>query len=158
MARDRSLDRVVRSRVAGIAVPRPFSVEALCARLAHDRGRPLRLLPLPELPGQGQPCGMWIATDAVDYIFHARGTSPLHRQNIVLHEIGHMLCDHTGRDAGVASMFSLLDPAAVERVLARGHYSTPQEEEAELAAAFILERAGWHGTDTRPFGDLDDLF
>ncbi|GAA2052387.1 hypothetical protein GCM10009839_69700 [Catenulispora yoronensis] len=157
MARARPLDKV-RSAIAGITIPRPFSIEALCERLAQDRGRPLQLLPLPQLPGQSLPCGMWIATDTVDYIFHARGTSPLHRQNIVLHEIGHMLCDHTGRDAGLAQMFSRLDPAAVERVLARDRYSTPQEEEAELAAAFILERAGWHGADTTPFGDLDDLF
>ena len=110
------------------------------------------------MAGPGLPCGMWIATDTVDYIFHGRGTSPLHQQNIVLHEIGHMLCDHTGRDAGIAAMLSSLDPAMVKRVLARDRYSTPQEKEAELAAALILERAGWPGAGATPFGDLDALF
>ncbi|WP_236654336.1 hypothetical protein [Streptacidiphilus anmyonensis] len=75
----------------------------------------------------------------------------------MLHEIGHMLCDHTGLGAGLASMFSRLDPAMVERVLTRGGYPTPQEKEAELMAALILERADWPGVDPRPLGDLDEL-
>jgi hypothetical protein len=45
----------------------------------------------------------------------------------------------------------------VQRVLARSRYSTPQEEEAELAAALILETAGWPADGPRPLGDLDDL-
>ena len=103
---------------------------------------------------------MWIATAEADYICHARGTSPLHQQNIILHEIGHMLCDHVGPGvvAGGAPLFPQLDPAMVERVLARGRYSTPQEEEAELMAAVIRETAGWHGTGPPPLGDLNDLF
>jgi hypothetical protein len=68
-----------------------------------------------------------------------------------------MLCDHSGPSAGIASLFSELDPAMLGRVLARDHYSTPQEKEAELMAALILERAGWPGAGPRPFGDLDDL-
>ena len=156
MGRVRQL-RKIRARLAEIEIPRPFTIEALCDRLAHERGRPLRLQALPGPAGPGKPCGMWIATDTVDYIFHARGTSPLHQQNIVLHEIGHMLCEHTGLGAGIASMFSQLDPAMVERVLMRSGYPTPAEEEAELMAALILERAGWPGVDPRPLGDLDDL-
>jgi hypothetical protein len=150
--------RDLRRRIAEFEIPRPFTIDALCARIAADRGRPLRLLPLPQLSGPGQPCGMWIATEKFDYIFHARGTSPLHQQNIVLHEIGHMLCEHTGLGAGAASLLPLLDPAMVQRILARSRYSTPQEEEAELAAALILETAGWPTAGPRPLGDLDDLF
>ncbi|MFI6151438.1 hypothetical protein ACIBCA_01935 [Kitasatospora sp. NPDC051170] len=151
--------RDLRARIHDLAIPRPFSVEALCERLARERGRPLHLLPLPGPPGPGQPCGMWIATPTVDYVFHAHGTSALHRQNIVLHELGHMLCEHTGLGgAELTPMFSSLDPAMVGRVLARGGYSSPQEEEAELMAALILERAGWPGAALSPLGDLDELF
>jgi hypothetical protein len=149
--------RDLRRRIAKINVPHPFAIDTLCARIAGDRGRPLRLLPLPQPAGPGQPCGMWIATDAADYIFHARGTSPLHQQNIVLHEIGHMLCEHSGPDTGAAPLLTLLDPAMVQRVLARSRYSTPQEEEAELAAALILEIAGWPTAGPRPLGDLSEL-
>jgi hypothetical protein len=79
--------RQFRDRIAGIAIPRPFTVDAPCERIAQHRGRPLRLQHLPHLAMPGQPCGMWIATDTVDYIFHARGASPLHQRNIILHEL-----------------------------------------------------------------------
>lgn len=148
----------LRRKVARLGLPHPFTVDALCERLAVTRGRPLRLLPMPPIPGSGQPCGMWVSTEAVDYIFHARGTSPLHQQNIVLHEVGHMLCEHTGPGGGAAAALTLLDPSMVQRVLARSRYSTPQEEEAELTAALILEAAGWPTAGSRPLGDLDALF
>jgi hypothetical protein len=150
--------RDLRRRIARIEIPRPFSVEALCARIADARGRPLRVLPLPGPARPGEPCGMWIATETADYVFHARGRSPLHQQNIILHEIGHMLCEHTGPDTAVAALLPQLDPTMVQRVLARSRYSTPQEEEAELAAALMLESAGWPTAGARPLGDLDELF
>jgi hypothetical protein len=149
--------RDLRRRIAKIEIPRPFSIEALCARIADVRGRPLRVLSLPRPTRRGEPCGLWIATETADYIFHARGRSPLHQQNIVLHELGHMLCEHTGPDTGASALLPLLDPAMVQRVLSRNRYSTPQEEEAELAAALILESAGWPAAGPRPLGDLDGL-
>ena len=152
------LTRDLRRRIDRIEMPRPFTVDALCAHLAEQRGRPLRVLPLPQQAGPDLPCGLWIATEAVDYIFHARGTSPLHQQNIVLHEIGHMLCEHSGPGTFAVPLLPMLDPAMVQRVLGRSRYSTPQEEEAEMAAALILESAGWPGSGPRPLGDLSDLF
>jgi hypothetical protein len=106
---------------------------------------------------------MWIATERADHVFHARGASALHRQNIVLHEIGHMICDHridTG-GAALAAILTDLDPAMVRRVLLRTRYSAPEEEEAEMIAALILEQAGWVPTGPRPdglLGVLDDVF
>ncbi|MFE2753099.1 hypothetical protein ACFXGA_13995 [Actinosynnema sp. NPDC059335] len=108
--------------------------------------------------GPDVPCGMWVSTADADHVFFTRGASALHQQNIVLHELGHMLCDH-GTDA-LSPLLGDLDPAVVRRVLMRTRYSTLQEAEAELAAALILEEAG-RSTGLpvdRTFGRLSTAF
>ncbi|MGM1059969.1 ImmA/IrrE family metallo-endopeptidase [Saccharothrix sp. Mg75] len=141
-------------------MPRPFTVEALCAEVARLRGRALHLHPLPFAAAPGVPCGLWVATRDADHVFHARGASALHQRNTILHEIGHVLCDH-GLEGGPAGLLTDLDPEVVRRVLGRTTYSTPQEEEAEMVAALLLERAGWSTADDRPpgvLGHLSDVF
>lgn len=134
----------VAARLAGLELPSPFTVEALCAEVARLRGRALHLHSLPLQAGPDVPCGMWVSTADADHVFFTRGASALHQQNIVLHELGHMLCDHETDAAGTLSaLLGDLDPTVVRRVLMRTRYSTPQEAEAELAAALILEKAGW---------------
>ncbi|HET9141840.1 hypothetical protein [Actinophytocola sp.] len=152
------LHRACQAKLAGFQVPRPFSIEALCAQVARSRGRELHLHPLPYPHTPDLPCGIWIATADADHIVHAHGASALHQQNIILHEIGHMLCDHTvtaGSD--LAALLTDLDPAMVRRVLARTRYSTPQEEEAEMVAALIMRQAGWAPGPPRPGGPLGRL-
>ncbi|WP_162562076.1 ImmA/IrrE family metallo-endopeptidase [Salinispora vitiensis] len=41
-------------------------------------------------------CGLWVTTATKDYIAFERQTSPAHQDHIVLHELGHILCGHTG--------------------------------------------------------------
>lgn len=159
----RLLRRRSRARLAGFEVPKPFSIEALCAKVSAGRGRELHLHPLPYTGAADLPCGLWVATAKADHIFHARGASALHQQNIILHEIGHMLCDHTLADAGnsLTALLGDLDPAMVRRVLMRTRYSTPEEQEAEMVAALIREQAGWSAVQARPdgaLGVLDDVF
>jgi hypothetical protein len=86
---------------------------------------------------------MWLATKGADYVVYERNTSAPHRDHVILHELGHILCEHTGGDsAGV--LFPQLDPAVVRTMLARGHevYSTGQEAEAEYVAYAVQARAG----------------
>ncbi|KJK33399.1 hypothetical protein UK23_46210 [Lentzea aerocolonigenes] len=158
----RRLRRQAKDRLAGFEVPKPFSIEALCAQVSASRGRALHLHPLPYNGAADLPCGLWVATAQADHIFHARGASALHQQNIILHEIGHMLCDHTLDSAdGVTALLGDLDPAVVRRVLARTRYSTPAEQEAEMVAALIREQAGWSIAPARPDGALglmNDVF
>ena len=157
------LRRRSRERLAGFEVPRPFSIEALRAQVAASRGRELHLHPLPYPGAADLPCGLWVSTAAADHVFHARGASALHQQNIILHEIGHMLCDHTlaHDDSGLTALLGDLDPAVVRRVLLRTRYSTPEEQEAEMVAALIREQAGWGAAPPRPDGALgviNDVF
>lgn len=121
--------------------PVPFEVNALCDAVAARRGRPIRLMPMTGLAGL---CGMWIATDTADLIFHESATTPPHQEHIVLHELAHVLCDHypvTLDPAERAAMlFPGLDPAMVRRVLGRAGYTTAEEREAELLASLIRQR------------------
>lgn len=141
----------------GVAVPDPFDLEAFCQRLAQTRGRPLRIIPLPAAASAGA-CGAWAATATTDYLFFDPATAPLHREHILLHEVGHLLAGHgsvpvatpTPLAAQVCppAVASLLEggwlpdlsPETVQHVLARTDYSMPQEQEAEIIATLILER------------------
>ena len=40
------------------------------------------------------PCGLWLARDTDDLIFHETGTSDYHIDQIVRHEVGHMVLGH----------------------------------------------------------------
>jgi hypothetical protein len=124
-------------------VPRPFDIAELCAGMARGRGRPIRLLPMSLPPGG--PCGMWIAGEREDYIIYEATTSRAHREHIIMHEIGHLLCRHPAAprltDEQAYAVFPHLDPDMVRRVLARTRYSTDEEQEAEMIASLVLERA-----------------
>ena len=140
-----------------LPLPVPFDVQALCEQVAERRGRPIRLLPMSGLTGI---CGLWIATDHSDLIFHESETTPPHRDHIILHELAHLLCDHypVSLDAAerAAMLLPGLDPAMVRRVLGRAGYSSAEEREAELLASLIRQRAAPAGTLTgRLRGALD---
>ncbi len=78
-----------------VEVPSPFDVEAFCTALSERRGRRIHLCPM----NMGvSPCGVWLALPAADYIFYEDGTTRLHREHIVLHELGHVLSDHVPTD------------------------------------------------------------
>ncbi|WP_372444786.1 ImmA/IrrE family metallo-endopeptidase [Crossiella equi] len=139
--------------VHGLDLPEPFDLQTLCDRIGDSRGRPILLAPI-SLP-TGGPCGLWIATDPVDYIFYEAQTSPLHQRHIVLHEIGHLLCDHhaapvLSEDASRLLLPSL-DPGMVRRVLGRGCYSAVEEQQAEIIASLVIQRtSSWRAEPVRP--------
>ncbi|MGX6607919.1 hypothetical protein ACWKSP_38210 [Micromonosporaceae bacterium Da 78-11] len=135
------LRRRCERRLRGIRVPGPFDLDAFCAEVAARRGRPLHRLPVPGL-SSGAPCGLWVGTDRADHVFYDPGTSPLHAEHIVLHELAHILSGHSGGDGALAGLFPDLDPATVSRALGRTGYSTEQEREAEMMASLIRGRSG----------------
>ena len=129
-----------------VDLPTPFDLAAFRDRLAAARGRTITLLPMTTGTAGNRPCGMWVATEDADYVFFEEATSPLHRGHIVLHEFGHMLCGHASSQLDEAELASLLlpdlDAAMVRRVLTRTSYTRVEEQEAEMTATLILQRAG----------------
>jgi len=144
----RKLRRACEARLTGLQVPVPFDVAELCARLAHRRGRPIHLQPF-AMPADC-PCGVWIATATCDVIFYEERTSLLHQEHIILHEVGHLFCDHQTATGAIhvdtaRLLLPTLDPELVRRVLNRSQYTKAEEREAEGIASVILERARrWH--------------
>jgi hypothetical protein len=126
----------------GLCVPTPFDVREFCSALAARRGRPIHLLPL---PGLTEVCGLWVATGQLDLIAYERNTTRPHQDHIVLHEIGHMLCDHCPTSLTPVEQARLLlpslDPAMVSRVLGRTGYGSTEEREAEFLASLIRQYA-----------------
>jgi hypothetical protein len=136
----RKLEKECRRLIADVEVPDPFDLSVFLSYVAARRGRDLHLHPQPAL--DGAPCGLWLATDRADHVFYAAGTGRLHRQHIILHEVGHMLCDHHSPGLPTPDIaLPDLDPATVARVLNRSAYTAPQEQVAEMIATMINERA-----------------
>jgi hypothetical protein len=149
----KTLEKECRRLLADIDVPRPFDLSAFCSYVAACRGRTLHLHPLPQNYSEGAPCGLWLGTERADHIFYAAGTGQMHQQHIILHEIGHILCDHRAPgltpDDAIALLLPDIDPATVARVLRRSSYTAPQEQMAEMMATMINEAAA-NGYDRRP--------
>ncbi|WP_374984791.1 hypothetical protein [Streptomyces fradiae] len=156
------LRRRCRPLLDQLVLPRPFSLEPLCAQLSASRGRPLHLHPLPIQAAAAGACGLWLATDTDDHIFYEQRTARPHQEHIVLHEIGHMLFGHHTVEAGPAGLpRGLLDdlsPRLVRRVLGRTDYSTRQEQEAEMLATLIRTGETAHGRclPPDPYGKLHE--
>ncbi|SDD96975.1 hypothetical protein [Actinokineospora iranica] len=152
--------RKCRSLVDGITLPRPFSVSALVAQLAEQRNRPIEIGTLPA-GLTVNACGAWLQLADRDVIFVEAKTTPFHRDHIVLHEIGHMLCDHHSKSADLVADLGRflpdLSPALVRRLLARTSYTTDEEQEAELVASLIriTAQAQAPGAATGTLGELE---
>ena len=138
--------RSVRDRceavLEAVGAPEPFTVDGFVAHVAEQRARPIHLLEMDSKPGA--PCGLWVGLDQADYVFHERSTTPLHRDHIVLHEMGHLLCDHEtaqeGADSALAQLLPDLNPETIRQVLGRTAYDSRQEQEAEVFASMLLQR------------------
>lgn len=128
-----------------LGIPVPFDLDVFLDRLEADRGRPIRLVPFTRR-SNASTCGLWVARTEDDLIYHEESTSPLHQDHIILHEVGHMVCEHRG--AGVLSadltdaLISTLPRSVIDTVIGRSVYSNQEEQEAELFASLLLGRAG----------------
>jgi hypothetical protein len=152
--RERVLRRRCRSLLNELDIRPPLDVVELCRRVGERRGKPIRLVPHP-IPVPG-PFGVWITTEAADYILYQQETSKAHQGHIVLHELGHILAGHRSDeqdDELLAGLYPDTDPEslrerypdlapdAVRRALRRTSYDNEQEREAETVATIILEWA-----------------
>lgn len=133
----RRCDRLIRA----LGLPTPLDPEMLCRHLSQQRGRRVRLLPMP-LPSNGAS-GFWLATETTDYIITDSGTVAPHQLHILLHQLAHMLLGHGG--SIVEALQQLLLPELGLGAGGRGartHYDLDEEWEAEMLASQLQERMG----------------
>ncbi|MCP2337288.1 hypothetical protein [Actinomadura rupiterrae] len=88
------------------------------------------------------PCGLLVQTTTTDHIMFARGATPLHREHIIAHEVGHIMFEHgegmSSVELGIA-MLPNIDPQLIRRMLGRASYSSTEEREAETFASLLVE-------------------
>ncbi|MFI5800680.1 ParH-like protein [Streptomyces sp. NPDC051677] len=141
---DRALLRYCAEVIEHVDVPAPYDVNALCDALEQRRQREISLTPMAMPTRPGSPCGLWIATDNVDYILYQRNTSKAHGAHIVRHEVGHMLLGHSSTPADKDEVTQLLMPSLspdlVRTVLGRTVYSSHEERAAEMIASQLAIR------------------
>lgn len=126
----------------GLEIRPPFELEAFITALARRRGKQIVLAPRNTI-GEA-PCGLWLCYPRTDYIVYEATASPAHRQAIVLHEVGHMVCGHGPAWGGHSDLLDTLapdiDPAERVRIMARSGYTSPEERQAETFASLALAR------------------
>jgi len=135
------LRRTLRGQLAAAKIEGPTPMAEVCDRLGQQRGKPIKLLPMAlEVPGS---FGLWLSTSAADFIvYQSAGTTPLHREHIIAHELGHLLADHPsdeGDDSVWQALMPDIPPDVIRRVLRRTTYETTHEQEAETLATVLLE-------------------
>ncbi|UQA92295.1 hypothetical protein [Streptomyces halobius] len=127
--------------------------------MGERRGRPLYLHALPMQTVMAGAYGLWLGTSVDDHIFYEQQTSRVHREHIVLHEIGHILFDHRTSDtveSWTGQLLPDLDLGLVGRLLGRTNYSTSQEREAEMIASLMRTRMDSAGGPPRQ-GQRDEV-
>ena len=130
-----------------IRLPSHLTLGGLVEIVEALRGRPIQIEVTTVLNG-GSVCGLWLSTEESEIILHADSPSALHRQQFILHELGHMILRHDelGVSAEYAeSLFPNLNGSLVTKVLNRSSFIDELEAAAEtladLLAAAIRESA-----------------
>lgn len=132
-------------------IPVPWNRDEFIRRISAMRTRPIHLVPVDTAALVDSPCGLWLRRENDDLLLYAEGTSDYHIDQIVCHEVGHMVLGHSqmlsyGADRDdtaelCGSLLPDLDPETVEAVLARGEFADDQEDEAERFASTLMVAA-----------------
>jgi hypothetical protein len=150
-SRRRSLRHSLRSQVrTALAevddlIPAPWDLAVLIHRLADRRRRPIRLQAVP-FP-KGDVSGLWLPLSQEDLILYDRAASPTLKEQIIGHELGHMLMNHQVTAEGAAApaagtvLTASIGPDLVGRFLARTVYDNQIEAAAEEFGTRLLQTA-----------------
>ncbi|MGH3723151.1 MAG: regulator [Mycobacterium sp.] len=133
----------MRQFIGQVPVSDPWDRTAFVHAVERLRGRRITLLPVDGALLTGSACGLWLVREHDDIVLYQDGTSRLHADQIILHELGHMLLGHdknakTDTAQMVSALTPNLDPGTVKAALGRSAYNTTAEHDAELFASLIL--------------------
>lgn len=132
-----------------------FTLESFIVHVAHERQRPLHLVPfaLQELSGAV------VSTERQDFIFYDQARHPLLQTHVVLHEVGHLLLEHTDSvfivgDDGLQFFVQQISAQFRVRAQALTANPSPDEVEAELFV-HLLQTYILRGKRMRQLLDVD---
>lgn len=132
----KALRRLCEQEVRSLDLDLPFDAVQLCEKYGKRRGRDILVISQP-LP-VGMPNGLWLVGDDADYFFYQANTSRMHREQIIIHEFGHLIAGH--QHAGPAAHAAEMPSEEAAAALHRTCYDDEHEWEAEMIASIIL---GW---------------
>lgn len=155
----KTLRRLCDAELRGLDLDLPFDAMQLCERFGDLRGR--SVIPLGQPLPTGMPNGVWLVGEDADYFLHQSNTTRLHRDQILLHEFGHLIAGHQVLDIDAATAAPAEAAAAdLGAALHRTCYDDEREWEAEMIASIIVgwaERAGHSAGRTVRHGGLRGL-
>ncbi|MFE2179087.1 ImmA/IrrE family metallo-endopeptidase [Streptomyces sp. NPDC059455] len=125
-------------RALGLPHGKTLTVHAVCDHLRELHNRPIHLVPLP-LP-TGSPDGLLVSAEGKDLIVYEQRLAPVHQRQVILHEIGHYVCEHRATPIAFEVsrlLLPSLDPNLIHRVLGRDHSHADDEDEAEYVASIL---------------------
>jgi hypothetical protein len=142
--RDAKTGAEIRQLIAQLDVPEPWDRAQFIRNMEEARGRRITLISATGIGPLGAPCGLWLVREHDDIIVYEDGTSDYHVDQIVLHEIGHMLLGHDKaiekpeQGLMLTAFTPHIDPMTVKATLGRAGYSNRQERDAELFASLVI--------------------
>ena len=120
-----------------------FELDHFLAHIQRLRKRKLILRPATL---KHEIVAIWVYTDRADYIFFKSSDHVIHQTHNILHEIAHMMLDHTRiplKDMLTPELFNMLFPGEITgrpRRITREPSDDPEELEAEEFVFAIQDR------------------
>lgn len=104
--------------------------------------REILVIPLPFEPGLS---AVWIRAETADYIFYNERTHPIHQTHNILHELAHILLDHTCWPIDQAlppELLALVRTSQMQGRLRKAdpHLRADQEEQEAEAFVFLIQK------------------
>jgi hypothetical protein len=136
----------VRALVTGLRIPEPFTTRTFVGMVSELIGRRIKVRSFPaqvveafRQSGESLPYGLMLDTGRGVAIFYRADTGPSHRQHVILHELGHVLCRHV---TNPVEERDVRDADVIGTALRRSRYDDEQEQAAELVAYLVQQRVG----------------
>lgn len=128
-----------------LQLPARVTLDSLVEHVEAVRNRRIVIIESEKLTGK-KICGLWIPREHVDVVYHSVTRGMLHRQQMILHELSHMILRHDEAEGATwqgIKVFQELSGEVVAKALARGDFRSDLEATAEhladLLAAAIRE-------------------
>lgn len=149
-----------------LQLPRNPTLDDVVSVTSERRGRRIRITRTDVLLDPCQPCGAWMAIPDEDWIFVSTSAAPFAHNQIVLHELAHMLLGHDDPESDAwKQQFPSFTSDTVKRVVFnRMRYDVESERQAESLASLIHARlvlqppADWFQPRGPDFSRISNIF
>jgi len=122
-----------------LELPPRVTLDSLIRHVEAVRNRRVVIIETEKLAGK-KVCGLWIPREHVDVVYHSVTRGELHRQQMILHELSHMILRHDEEKGATwqgIKVFHELSGEMVAKALTRGDFRSDLEATAEYLADLL---------------------